>query len=57
MNNSSDNSSDHACEVKQIDYYKLGLVEKDVLISTMQAATNSLLKQKVKESKNSHEFV
>jgi len=56
MNNSSDNSSDHG-EVKQIDYYKLNLVEKDQLITVMQAATASLVKQKVKESKNSHDFV
>ena len=56
MHNSSDNSSDHG-EVKQIDYYKLNLVEKDQLLTVMQAATASLVKQKVKESKNSHDFV
>ena len=54
MHNSSDNSSDH---VTQIDYYKLNLVEKDQLLTVMQAATASLVKQKVKESKNSHDFV
>lgn len=56
MHNSSDNSSDNG-EVKQIDYYKLNLVEKDQLLTVMQAATASLVKQKVKESKNSHDFV
>ena len=54
MHNSSDNSSD---QVTQIDYYKLNLVEKDQLLTVMQAATASLVKQKVKESKNSHDFV
>ena len=56
MNNSSDNSSDHA-DVKQFDFYKLGLVDKQQLTTTIQAAVNCLLKQKLNGSKNAHEFV
>ena len=56
MNNSSDNSSEGRNEVVQIDYYKLTLVEKDQLLSQMNAAATALNKQRVSESKNAHEF-
>lgn len=41
----SDNSSDGPKnEVKQIDYYKLTIVEKDQILTLIQAATSALTK-------------
>lgn len=54
---SSGNASDGDKNgVVQINYYQLGLVEKDQLVSSMQAAATSLSQQGLKGAKDAHEL-
>jgi len=53
---SSECSSDNKTDVVQIDYYSLGLVEKDQLIKSMHAGVASLNKQQLGSAKNPQDF-
>jgi len=53
---SSECSSNVKTDVVQIDYYSLGLVEKDQLIRSMQAGVTSLNKQQLGSAKNPQDF-